>query len=369
MPFSKSANQSNAQSAKFCTSEDAKYFDEGSSYIFTVLGASGDLAGKKIYPILWWLYRDNLLPKNMTIYGYARSKISVAELKAKNKIHMKLKPNEEDRYEQFWQHNHYVSGLYNIGSDFEVLNQKLAQHETGPVSNRIFYLALPPSVYESTTTSIHSKCMGQKGWTRIVIEKPFGKDSESSKQLSNHLVSLFSEKQIYRIDHYLEKEMIQNILTIRFANQVFTPTWNCNNIASILITFKEPFGTEGRGGYFDEYGIIRDIMQNHLLQMLTLIAMEKPISRQPDDIRNEKVKILRAIRPPTIDDVVLGQYVGDPNGEGESKLGYLDDPTVNKGSIIPTYASTVLHIKNERWEGVPFIIRAGKGKTIHSICR
>jgi glucose-6-phosphate 1-dehydrogenase len=155
--------------------------------------------------------------------------------------------------------------------------------------------------------------------------------------------------------------MVQNLMTLRFGNRIFSPTWNRDNIASVLITFKEPFGTQGRGGYFDEFGIIRDIMQNHLLQILCLTAMEKPPSTSPDDIRDEKVKVLKSIPAIVMEDVVVGQYVGDPDGpDDDSKLGYLDDPTVPKGSVTPTYAAAVFRINNERWDGVPFILRAGK---------
>lgn len=199
-----------------------------------------------------------------------------------------------------------------------------------------------------------------RGWSRIIVEKPFGKDSQSSKILSDHLASLFTEDQLYRIDHYLGKEMVQNLMTIRFGNQLFNPTWNRANIASILISFKEPFGTQGRGGYFDEFGIIRDIMQNHLLQILSLVCMEKPASVHPDDIRNEKVKVLKCIKPLMLDDVVLGQYIGNPEGTGDETLGYLDDKTVPQGSNTPTFALAVLQINNERWDGVPIILRCGK---------
>lgn len=149
-------------------------------------------------------------------------------------------------------------------------------------------------------------------------------------------------------------------MTIRFGNKILGSTWNRENIASVLITFKEPFGTEGRGGYFDEFGIIRDVMQNHLLQILSLVAMEKPVSCHPDDIRDEKVKVLKSIPALTLDDMVLGQYVGNPEGQGEELKGYLDDPTVNPNSSTPTYALGVLKINNERWQGVPFILRCGK---------
>lgn len=198
------------------------------------------------------------------------------------------------------------------------------------------------------------------GWSRVIVEKPFGKDDISSKALSDHLASLFREDQIYRIDHYLGKEMVQNLMTIRFANKILNSTWNRENIASVLITFKEPFGTHGRGGYFDQFGIIRDVMQNHLLQILTLVAMEKPVSCHPDDIRDEKVKVLKSIEALTINDIVLGQYTGNSHGTGDSKLGYIDDETVSKNSTTPTYALAVLSINNERWQGVPFILRCGK---------
>lgn len=163
------------------------------------------------------------------------------------------------------------------------------------------------------------------------------------------------------MDHYLGKEMVQNLMAIRFGNKIFSPNFNRENIASVLITFKEPFGAEGRGGYFDEYGIIRDVMQNHLFQILTLIAMEKPVSLHTNDVRDEKVKVLKSIKTLTLDDVVLGQYIGNPNGEGATKFGYLDDPTVSPNSTTSTYALAVFHINNERWDGVPFIIRCGKG--------
>lgn len=155
--------------------------------------------------------------------------------------------------------------------------------------------------------------------------------------------------------------MVQNLMTIRFGNRIFNPTWNRENISSVLISFKEPFGTQGRGGYFDEFGIIRDVMQNHLLQILSLVAMEKPVTCHPDDIRDEKVKVLKSIKALELDDCVLGQYIGNPDGkDDDAKMGYLDDPTVPAGSKTPTFALAVLQIKNERWDGVPFILRCGK---------
>lgn len=345
-----------------CTSMvcEGTHFDGKIPHVFVTFGASGDLAKKKIYPTLWWLYRDNLLPVKTIFFGYARSKMSVEQLREKCDPYMKVRPNEHQKYEEFWSLNQYVAGSYDGRRDFELLNQEISKFETQSVANRIFYLALPPSVFETVTVNIRNVCMGQKGWNRVIIEKPFGKDAETSKALTDHLSSLFSEDQIFRIDHYLGKEMVQNLMTIRFGNRIFSPTWNRENVASVLITFKEPFGTQGRGGYFDEFGIIRDVMQNHLLQILSLVAMEKPISCHPDDIRNEKVKVLKSIKPLELDDVVLGQYIGNPNGKNDETESYLEDPTVPNDSVTPTYALAVLKINNERWDGVPFILRCGK---------
>lgn len=332
------------------------------THIFVVFGASGDLAKKKIYPTLWNIYKENLLPNNTRFVGYARSKISVIDIREKCKPWFKVQEGEEQKADDFWKVNSYVAGSYDQKRDFELLAQECASFEkSGTPANRLFYLALPPSVFEPVTKMIKETCMSPSGWSRVIVEKPFGKDSASSEKLSNHLSSLFKEEELYRIDHYLGKEMVQNLMTLRFGNLLFSPTWNRNYIASVIITFKEPFGTQGRGGYFDEFGIIRDIMQNHLLQVLSLAAMECPVTTSADDIRDEKVKLLKAIQEIQVEDTVLGQYTGNPDGKDEdSRLGYLEDPTVPKGSVTPTYACAALRIKNERWDGVPFILRAGK---------
>ena len=193
-------------------------------------------------------------------------------------------------------------------------------------------------------------------FTRVIVEKPFGKDLDSSNALSKHISGLFKEEEIYRIDHYLGKEMVQNLIVLRFANKIFKNIWSRDSISSVTITFKEPFGTQGRGGYFDEFGIIRDIMQNHLLQILSLVAMEAPVSQSAEDIRNEKVKALRAIPEIKLENIVLGQYEGNPEGATEDeRLGYLDDPTVPEGSKTPTFACAVMKVNSERWDGNYFI--------------
>ncbi|XP_037519852.1 glucose-6-phosphate 1-dehydrogenase isoform X4 [Rhipicephalus sanguineus] len=328
--------------------------------ICVVLHELGDLAKKKIYPTLWALFRDGLLPPKTKFVGYARTKMTLEELWEKVVPFLKVKDDEKSRFADFTRSNSYLSGKYDEGNDFAALNKEMEKLEGSAGANRMFYMALPPTVFQQVASNIKQHCMSKQGWTRVVIEKPFGRDSDSSAELSNHLASLFEESRIYRIDHYLGKEMVQNLMAIRFANQIFGPTWNRNNIASIVISFKEPFGTQGRGGYFDSFGIIRDVMQNHLLQIMSLVAMERPVSTNAEDIRNEKVKVLKCVPPITMDNVVLGQYVGKPGGTGEETQGYLDDPTVPKNSRTATYATAVAYIHNERWEGVPFILRCGK---------
>jgi len=329
-------------------------------HTFVVMGASGDLAKKKIYPTLWWLYKDNLLPKNTQIVGYARSKISIDDILKKSVPFMKIKPEEKEKCAEFFKVNSYVAGAYDKSDGFAGLHQAILKLEGAAGGHRLFYLALPPSVYADVTKNLKGQCMATDPfWTRVIVEKPFGRDSASSAELAEHISGLFKEDQIYRIDHYLGKEMVQNLMILRFGNRIMGQ-WNRDNVASVVISFKEPFGTQGRGGYFDNFGIIRDVMQNHLLQILSLVAMEKPVSTSAQDIRDEKVKALKAIPELRMEDCVLGQYVGDPLGTGDAKEGYLDDPTVPNDSVTPTYALAVMSIKNERWDGVPFIMRCGK---------
>ncbi|XP_022651211.1 glucose-6-phosphate 1-dehydrogenase-like isoform X4 [Varroa destructor] len=331
------------------------------AHSFVVFGASGDLAKKKIYPTLWALFRDDLLPKGTKIIGYGRSPLTIEQLEERIRPYIRLRESDEVLFKEFFTANSYVTGSYDEASAFENLQAHLLGLEEGSmVANRLFYLALPPTVFQSVSKMVKQYCMSSSGWSRLIIEKPFGRDLKSSAELSRHLASVFKEEQIYRIDHYLGKEMVQNLITLRFANRIFGPTWNRDNIACIVITFKEDIGTQGRGGYFDQFGIIRDVMQNHLCQILSIVAMEKPVSTKADDIRDEKVKVLKCVSPIRLENVVLGQYVGNPSGTAEQTQGYLDDQTVPRGSITPTFATAVCYINNERWDGVPFILRCGK---------
>ncbi|KIJ56677.1 hypothetical protein M422DRAFT_22833 [Sphaerobolus stellatus SS14] len=330
--------------------------------VIVVFGASGDLAKKKTYPALFGLYRQGFLPDGVHIVGYARSKMDDADYHKRITSYIK-NPNEDatisEKIEEFKSLCTYIAGGYEDDESFQNLNNHLKEIEQSYPRkshvNRLFYLALPPSVFIPVADRVKKNAYATGGNNRIIVEKPFGKDLESCRALLGSLKENWSENETFRIDHYLGKEMVKNLLVLRFANVALGSSWDKNSISNVQITFKEPFGTEGRGGYFDEFGIIRDILQNHLLQVLSILTMERPVSFSAEDIRDEKVKVLRAIPPIAREDALLGQYVS-ANG----KPGYLDDDTVPRNSVCPTYAALTLWIHNPRWEGVPFILKAGK---------
>lgn len=337
--------------------------------IIVVLGASGDLAKKKTFPALFGLYKEGYLPEDLHIIGYARSKLSDEEFKDRQIGHIKgpkddasseEKSEHDAKLKKFQEISSYISGAYDKDDGFQALTKAMEEIEgkresKGNGPNRIFYMALPPSVFTVVATNLKKNCYKGAKDARIVIEKPFGKDLESCREMMSALKSQWSEEETYRIDHYLGKEMVKNLLLLRFGNLWIESSWNKNFISNVQITFKEPFGTEGRGGYFDEFGIIRDVCQNHLLQTLSILTMERPVSFSAEDVRDEKVKVLRCIPAIEKKDTLLGQYVA-----AGDKPGYLDDDTVPKGSVCPTFAALTLFINNPRWEGVPFIMKAGK---------
>ena len=301
----------------------------------------------------------NLLPSDTRILGYARSKMSDEEFGEKVTSYIKVDKNDE-LLKKFKSNLSYVSGQYDGEESFKSLNDNLLKTEShnasnGSKANRLFYLALPPSVFGSVSEGLRKYCYSKSGTNRLIVEKPFGKDTKSSQELMDSIKANWREEEIFRIDHYIGKEMVKNLLVLRFANVFLDGQFHKNAVDNVQITFKEPFGTEGRGGYFDEFNIIRDILQNHLMQVLSLITMERPVSFSSEDIRDEKVKVLRTIPPIKKEEVLLGQYVG-----GNGKPGYKEDDTVPKDSNCPTYAAVALHINNPRWEGVPFILKAGK---------
>ncbi len=333
-----------------------------------VVGASGDLARKKIFPALFALYCQDLLPEHFHIFGFARSPFTPGEFRAKVAEHLTCRYSPEGqcdlRVREFLDHCSYVSGPYESVESFLDLFVAMREVERNKPTNRLFYLAIPPSIFLDVARAIGDaglvNCGSRGPWSRVVLEKPFGRDRQTSDELTQAMSEVFVEEQTYRIDHYLGKEVIQNLLVLRFANLVFQPIWHRDFIRCVHIQWKEDLSLEGRGGYFDQYGIIRDVMQNHLIQILALVAMEPPQRLDAVCIAAEKVKTLRSIPPLTIGDLVIGQY-GAAEHNGKVYPAYLDDPTVPDESRTPTFAAARLEIRNERWQGVPFLVTAGKG--------
>ncbi|KAK6463889.1 glucose-6-phosphate 1-dehydrogenase [Scheffersomyces coipomensis] len=330
----------------------------GTHATIVVFGASGDLAKKKTFPALFGLFREGQLPPTVKIIGYARSKLEEDDFK--QRISANFKKGTPEKIAEFLKLTSYISGPYDTDEGYLTLNESIESYEAShklSTPERLFYLALPPSVFTVVASQLKKNVYAAHGKTRIIVEKPFGHDLQSSRTLQKDLAPLYTEDELYRIDHYLGKEMVKNLLVLRFGNEFFSGTWNSKHIKSIQISFKEAFGTEGRGGYFDSIGIVRDVMQNHLLQVLTLLTMERPVSFDPEAVRDEKVKVLKAFEALDPKDILLGQYTKSEDG---SKPGYLDDDTVKPDSKCVTYAAIGINIRNERWDGVPIVMRAGK---------
>jgi glucose-6-phosphate 1-dehydrogenase len=342
--------------------------DAVDNHSIVVVGASGDLARKKILPALFALHCRRLLPAQFSICGFARTAYSDEEFRARIAEHLTCRytPAEScaDRMAEFLGRCRYVPGDYASPNAFLDIYQRLREAEGGRPANRLFYLAIPPSVFVDVARSIGAaglvSCGTESPWSRVVIEKPFGRDRASSDLLTRELAQVFTEAQTFRIDHYLGKELIQNLMVLRFANLVFEPTWTRDCIRSVLISWKEDIGVEGRGAYFDAYGIIRDVVQNHLLQILTMIAMEPPAGLDAQSVRDEKARVLKSIPPIGLEDLVIGQYTGSGGG-ATGRPGYREEAAVRPDSLTPTFAAMALAVRNPRWEGVPFLIRAGKG--------
>jgi glucose-6-phosphate 1-dehydrogenase len=335
---------------------------------FVVLGASGALAPKKIYPALFALYCQDFLPPAFSIFGFARSPKTPEEYRESIMRYLTCRytPGEscQEKMEAFLKRCFYVTGHYDSTDSYLELYQHMRAQEGAPTANRVFYMAIPPFLFLDVARALGNSGLincGEKapGFSRVVIEKPFGHDRESSDDLVANTARVFSESQTYRIDHYLGKEVIQNLIVLRFANRVFEPLWNRQHIESVHVCFKEDFGVEGRAGYFDQYGIIRDILQNHLLQIVALLAMEQPEELSARAIGDEKVRVLRQAHPLHAADFLLGQYTARVL-DGKTLPGYTDDPDVPDDSITPTFARVALRIENDRWHGVPFVLSAGK---------
>jgi glucose-6-phosphate 1-dehydrogenase len=337
-------------------------------------GASGDLFKRMLLPAMWLMRVQGILPNDFAIVGFSRTEYSNDEFRDYCKEQLQqFAPDEQKPQGAVW--DDFARRLSYISADFDDHNcyGKLAKvltdndHQLGTKGNRLFYLSTPPSLFPIIIDHLKEADLspheGQDGWSRIIVEKPFGIDLESARALQATVDRVFPEKAVYRIDHYLGKEPVQDIMALRFANTIFEPVWNRNYVDSVQITAAEQLGVEMRGGYYDNAGALRDMIQNHVMNLLALVAMEPPPSRDADAIRAEKSKVLSAIDPPTVLEVptmsARGQY-GAGAINGKPVPGYREEPDVNPQSNTETFAAVKLNIENWRWAGVPFYLRSGK---------
>ena len=326
-----------------------------SSPSIVIFGASGDLAWRKLVPALFSNFRKGRLSGDFRVVGYARSAFSQEAFQERLRDGVQqFSDFEAAAWEDFAPRLHYVQGSYDDPNDLQELQEALKRLEPEE-AGRLYYLSVPPKLYAAIVNCLGAAGMADEahGWRRVVIEKPFGHDLPSARKLNDDVHAVLDEEQIYRIDHYLGKETVQNILVFRFANAIFEPVWNRNYISHVQITAAEAVDVGHRGSYYDEVGVLRDMFQNHLMQLLSLVAMEPPTSFKAQALRNEKVKVLAAIRPMSAEQLaeqsVRAQYQGYAETEG-----------VAAGSTTATYAALKLYIDNWRWQGVPFYLRSGK---------
>lgn len=330
--------------------------------IFIILGITGDLAGRKLLPALLNLYVKKQLPNKFAIVGFSRRPFTREEFRSFIRSHMHVKAGQykEEEVKHFIDHMYYEQGNFDESSSYAQLAQRLQNIDDsfGQCSNKLFHLSTPPSLYESIFIHLHNSgltqpCGDNEGWTRILVEKPFGNDIETAKKLDKKLGELFDEDQIFRIDHYLAKEALQNILTFRFANSLFEALWNQKHIDKVHIKLVEKIGVGSRGAFYDPIGALKDVGQNHLLQMLALVAMEPPIMMTSESIRKERAKVISKLEPITprniTSRVVRGQYEG-----------YRYEPGVKEHTQTETYFRIESYIDTPRWKNVPFYLESGK---------
>jgi glucose-6-phosphate 1-dehydrogenase len=328
-----------------------------------IFGASGDLTRRKLFPALYALAYRRLLPEQFAIVGVARTeqttKEFLADMRAGVREHGR-DPLKSDVWNWLADGVRYVATEFAADPGEDALARTLLEldEDRGTQGNRLYYLAIPPQAFETVVGELGER-RTRSGWTRVIVEKPFGTDLGSATELNTMLHRWFDEHEVFRIDHYLGKETVQNMLALRFANGIFEPIWNRQFIDHVQITVAESMGIEGRAGFYERSGAIRDIFQNHLLQLLALTAMEPPIDFTADSVRNEKVKVLRALHTPGPKSVVRGQY-GPGWVEGEEAPGYREEPGVASSSETETYFAAKLYVDNWRWADTPFYVRAGK---------
>ncbi len=339
--------------------------------LLVMFGATGDLARRKLYPAIYSLYCEGKLGEKFALVGVSRrprtNEQFREELRKSIEEFARHSIENDERWQAFAAHFVYQSLDINEISHFVTLQNVASalEQQFGLTGNRLFYLAIAPELFGKVGKNLRDGgVLDTAGWHRLVIEKPFGYDLPSAEQLNAQINEVFSEQQIFRIDHYLGKEMVQNIQAIRFANRLFEPLWNRHHIANVQITTSESIGVEERGTYYDQSGALRDMVQNHMLQMLALITMDEPSSFESERIRDEKVKVIQALRQFTTDDEVRanvsrGQYIeGVVNGK--QLPAYREEPNVSDQSTTETYFAARMMIDNERWQGVPFYLRTGK---------
>ena len=341
------------------------------SCTIVILGASGDLTARKIIPALYDLSLTQRFTRPLQIVGASRTGMNDEEFRENMRSSLETHQGfSEKAWSAFARQLHYQCIQYDDISTFSALADYLHELDriSGTKGNRIFYLAVPPTLYQVSAEMIGRAGLAAEGengsaWSRIVVEKPFGRDLETAMILDRSLHEYFKEHQIFRIDHYLAKETVQNVLMFRFANAIFEPIWNRRYIEHVEITAVETLGVEHRAGYYEQAGVLRDMFQNHMMQLLALMAMDPPSAFQAERVRDEKIRVFRSLRPFPVDNlndfIILGQY-GPGVTEGEEVPGYRDEPDVNPESLIPTYASLKVFIDNWRWQGVPFYLTSGK---------
>ena len=336
-------------------------------HILVIFGASGDLTKRKLIPALYELHAQNLLPEKFAVLGVSRTELSDLEFQEKMKEFLPDPEQNRQDIDEFMEHLYYQQLSTADPAEYPILKSRLESlgNELSIPENYIFYLSTPPNLYQIIPQSLAEVGLNDsnKGFKRLIIEKPFGTDLKSAKDLNKNLLNYFHEDQLYRIDHYLGKETVQNMLVTRFSNGIFEPIWNHNFIHHIEITSAETLGVEDRGGYYDHSGALRDMVQNHLMQLVGLVAMEPPVVIEANAIRNEMLKVFQSLRPikeeEVASQVVRGQYTKSHIGK-ELIKGYRDETGVDDNSHTETFIAMKFFIDNFRWAGVPFYIRTGK---------